>query len=66
MPSPQDGGRPRALLAPRPSKYPRIVIFIDALPKGATGEILKPEIVVKPCDGHDGRWQPPEGGIRFG
>ncbi|MER6106434.1 long-chain fatty acid--CoA ligase [Streptomyces sp. NPDC001832] len=29
-------------------KYPRIVTFTDALPKGATGKILKREIVVKP------------------
>ncbi|MER6975620.1 long-chain-fatty-acid--CoA ligase [Streptomyces carpinensis] len=29
-------------------KYPRIVTFADALPKGATGKILKREIVVTP------------------
>ncbi|MCM3809272.1 long-chain fatty acid--CoA ligase [Streptomyces sp. DR7-3] len=29
-------------------KYPRIVTFTDGLPKGATGKILKREIVVKP------------------
>ncbi|MCM2416428.1 hypothetical protein LNW71_35270 [Streptomyces sp. RKAG290] len=28
-------------------KYPRIVTFTDALPKGATGKILKREIVVE-------------------
>ncbi|GAA1913614.1 hypothetical protein GCM10009837_42890 [Streptomyces durmitorensis] len=29
-------------------KYPRIVRCVDALPKGATGKILKREIVVGP------------------
>lgn len=28
-------------------KYPRIVTFTDGLPKGATGKILKREIVVE-------------------
>ncbi|MEU4896323.1 long-chain fatty acid--CoA ligase [Streptomyces sp. NPDC044780] len=36
-------------------KYPRIVTFADALPKGTTGKILKREIVVEPRDGRRGR-----------
>lgn len=30
-----------------PYKYPRIVTLTDSLPKGATGKILKREIVIR-------------------
>ena len=36
-------------------KYPREVWFVDALPKGATGKILKREIDVPPDPSRDGR-----------
>ncbi|MEU1784826.1 long-chain fatty acid--CoA ligase [Streptomyces sparsogenes] len=40
-------------------KYPRIVTFADALPKGATGKILKREIVVsQPASGNGTRTSP--------
>jgi long-chain acyl-CoA synthetase len=36
-----------------PYKYPRAIWFVDALPKGATGKILKREIDVPPDQSRD-------------